>query len=88
MFIKAVCYADMGRVEEAINVVHLLAEQTTTNSDRRRVFPLVVRSVVSRLNLKNEIARLDETYSNSRRKIERSEFINTFRRIIKICFEK
>jgi hypothetical protein len=32
----------MGRVEEAINVVHLLAEQTAVNSDRRRVFPLVV----------------------------------------------
>jgi len=32
----------MGRVEEAINVVHLLAEQTTVNNDRRRVFPLVV----------------------------------------------
>jgi hypothetical protein len=32
----------MGRIEEAINVVHLLAEQTTVNNDRRRVFPLVV----------------------------------------------
>ena len=32
----------MERVEEAINVVHLLAEQSPIYSDRRRVFPLVV----------------------------------------------
>jgi len=44
MFIKAICYAEMGRVEEAINVVHLLAEKTAVSNDRRRVFPLVVRS--------------------------------------------
>lgn len=34
----------MGRVEEAINVAHLLAEKTMANNDRRRVFPLVVRN--------------------------------------------
>jgi len=44
-FLKAICYAEMGRVEEAINVIHLLAEQTPFNSDRRRVFPLVVRTI-------------------------------------------
>jgi hypothetical protein len=43
--LKAICYAEMGRVEEAINVIHLLAEQTPFNSDRRRVFPLVVRTI-------------------------------------------
>jgi hypothetical protein len=32
----------MGRVEEAINVVHLLADQPPIDNDRRRVFPLVV----------------------------------------------
>lgn len=32
----------MGRVEEAINVVHLLADKANANNDRRRVFPLVV----------------------------------------------
>jgi hypothetical protein len=54
MFIKAICYADMDRVEEAINVVHLLAEKTAINNDRRRVFPLVVRNSsairISKLN--------------------------------------
>ncbi len=35
----------MGRVEEAINVVHLLADQTVNNIDRRRVFPLVVSKI-------------------------------------------
>ncbi len=44
MLIKAICYADMGRVEEAINVVHLLAEKTGAGNERRRVFPLVVRN--------------------------------------------
>ncbi|CAF2745192.1 unnamed protein product [Rotaria sp. Silwood2] len=43
--IRAICYADMGRVEEAINVVQLLAEQTPANNDRRRVFPLVMRHI-------------------------------------------
>ncbi|CAF3487500.1 unnamed protein product [Adineta steineri] len=43
--IRAICYSDMGRVEEAINVVHLLAEKTPVNSDRRRVFPLVMRHI-------------------------------------------
>ncbi|CAF1149546.1 unnamed protein product [Adineta ricciae] len=43
--IRAICYADMGRVEEAINVVHLLAEQTPAINDRRRVFPLVMRHI-------------------------------------------
>ncbi len=42
IFIQAICYAEMDRIEEAINVVHLLADQTPVNSDRRRVFPLVV----------------------------------------------
>jgi hypothetical protein len=32
----------MGRIEEAINVVHLLADQPPIDNDRRRVFPLVV----------------------------------------------
>jgi hypothetical protein len=32
----------MGRVEEAINVVHLLADQPPIDNDRRRVFPVVV----------------------------------------------
>ena len=44
MLIKAICYAEMGRVEEAINVVHLLAEKTGASNDRRRVFPLAVRN--------------------------------------------
>jgi len=43
--IRAICYAEMDRVEEAINVVHILAEQTPANSDRRRVFPLVMRHI-------------------------------------------
>lgn len=34
----------MGRVEEAINIVHLLADQPPIDNDRRRVFPLVVRN--------------------------------------------
>ena len=33
------------RVEEAINVVHLLADQPPINNDRRRVFPLVVSNI-------------------------------------------
>jgi hypothetical protein len=32
----------MGRIEESINVVHLLADQPPMDNDRRRVFPLVV----------------------------------------------
>lgn len=32
----------MGRIEEAINAVHLIAEQPPIDNDRRRVFPLVV----------------------------------------------
>ena len=36
----------MGRIEEAINVVHILADQVPMSSDRRRVFPLVVRALV------------------------------------------
>ena len=35
----------MGRVEEAINVVHLLADQPPIDNDRRRVFPLVVCNI-------------------------------------------
>jgi hypothetical protein len=35
----------MNRIEEAINIVHLLADQPPIDNDRRRVFPLVVRFV-------------------------------------------
>jgi hypothetical protein len=42
---QAICYAEMGRVEEAINVVHLLADQPPIDNDRRRVFPLVVCNI-------------------------------------------
>jgi hypothetical protein len=35
----------MGRVEEAINIVHLLADQPPIDNDRRRVFPLVVYNI-------------------------------------------
>ena len=37
----------MSRVEEAINVVHLLADQPPIDNDRRRVFPLVVWKIQS-----------------------------------------
>lgn len=40
----------MGRVEEAINVVHLLADKAKVNSDRRQVFPLVVSENFAREN--------------------------------------
>jgi len=39
----------MGRVEEAINVVHLLADQPPIDNDRRRVFPLVVCNLENKL---------------------------------------
>ncbi|UJR25717.1 hypothetical protein I4U23_007068 [Adineta vaga] len=61
--IRAICYADMGRVEEAINVVHLLAEQTPVNSDRRRVFPLVmrhIRTAVEKTKDENLLNRFEE----------------------------
>ena len=40
--IQAICYAELGRIEEAINIVHLLADQPPVENDRRRVFPLAV----------------------------------------------
>jgi len=43
--IRAICYAEMSRVEEAINVVHLLADQPPIDNDRRRVFPLVLKRI-------------------------------------------
>jgi len=44
LLLKAICYAEMGRIEEAINIVHLLADRPPIDDDRRRVFPLVVRN--------------------------------------------
>lgn len=41
--IRAICFAELGRIEEAINIVHLMADQPPVDDDRRRVFPLVVR---------------------------------------------
>lgn len=35
----------MDRIEEAINIVHLLADQPPMYDDRRRIFPLVVRTL-------------------------------------------
>ena len=32
----------MDRIEEAINIVHLLADQPPMFDDRRRIFPMVV----------------------------------------------
>jgi len=61
--IRAICYADMGRVEEAINVVHLLAEQRSFNNDRRRVFPLVmrhIRTAVEKSKDQNLLTRFEE----------------------------
>ncbi|CAF1168246.1 unnamed protein product [Rotaria sordida] len=43
--IRAICYAEMGRAEEAINVVHLLADQPPIDNDYRRVFPLVLQHI-------------------------------------------
>lgn len=43
--LRAICYADMGRIEEALNVVHLLADQKAGANDRRKVFPLVMRHI-------------------------------------------
>lgn len=43
--LRAICYAEMGRVEEALNVVHLLADQKAGANDRRKVFPLVMRHI-------------------------------------------
>ncbi|CAF1278704.1 unnamed protein product [Adineta steineri] len=43
--IRAICYAELGRVEEAVNVVHLLADQPPVDDDRRRVFPLVLQYI-------------------------------------------
>ncbi|CAF4777314.1 unnamed protein product [Rotaria sp. Silwood1] len=61
--IRAICYADMERVEEAINVVQLLAEQTPVSADRRRVFPLVMRHIrlaAEKLNDPNLLTRFEE----------------------------
>jgi hypothetical protein len=60
---RAISYADMGRVEEAINVVHLLANQTPVSSDRRRVFPLVMRHIrmaVEKSKDQNLLTRFEE----------------------------
>ncbi|CAF4303386.1 unnamed protein product [Rotaria socialis] len=43
--IRAICYAEMGRAEEAINVVHILADQPPIDDDRRRVFPIVLEHI-------------------------------------------
>ncbi|CAF1239079.1 unnamed protein product [Adineta ricciae] len=43
--IRAICYAELGRIEEAINIVHLLADQPPVENDRRRVFPLVLQHI-------------------------------------------
>ncbi|CAF0894658.1 unnamed protein product [Rotaria sordida] len=61
--LRAICYADMGRVEEAINVVQLLAEQSPADSDRRRVFPLVMRHIrmaAEKSNDQNLLTRFEE----------------------------
>jgi len=61
--IRAICYAEMGRVEEAINVVHLLGERTATGNDRRRVFPLVmrhIRTAVEKSKDQNLLTRFEE----------------------------
>ena len=47
----------MGRIEEAINVVHLLADKGNVNNDRRRVFPLVVND-----NFVRELFRLNDPF--------------------------
>jgi len=43
--LRAICYAEMGRVEEALNVAHVLADQKAGANDRRKVFPLVMRHI-------------------------------------------
>ncbi|CAF1328220.1 unnamed protein product [Rotaria magnacalcarata] len=61
--IRAICYADMGRIEESINVIQLLAEQAPINNDRRRVFPLVMRHIriaAEKLNDQSLLSRFEE----------------------------
>ena len=62
----------MGRVEEAINVVHLLADRPPIDNDRRRVFPLVVRNIKIIKKNRYILVILVTTYSKSGRKIQRS----------------
>ncbi|CAF1094054.1 unnamed protein product [Rotaria magnacalcarata] len=53
--IRAICYAEMGRAEEAINIVHILADQPPIDDDRRRVFPIVLTHIKKSLeNSTNE----------------------------------
>jgi hypothetical protein len=60
----------MGRVEEAINVVHLLADQPPIDNDRRRVFPLVVCNIkILKINNISKVY-LVRIYSKSSRKIK------------------
>ena len=86
---KAICYADMGRVEEAINVVHLLAEQSPTSNDRRRGF-LLMESIWCQKKRSNFdlICTLDETHSNSGRENEGWKSFEPIRGIIEICLEE
>lgn len=61
--IRAVCYAEMGRVEEAISLVHILADQPPIDNDRRRVFPLVLQHIgkaVEKLNNDDVKTRFDD----------------------------
>ena len=77
----------MGRVEEAINVVHLLADQAAQNSDRRRVFPIVVCTRARRrCSIVGTI--LDATHPNGRGENKRSSFDHALRRAVKIGSEQ
>ncbi|CAF2463636.1 unnamed protein product [Rotaria sp. Silwood2] len=82
--IRAICYAEMGRAEEAINVVHLLADQPPIDNDHRRVFPLVlqhIKKAVEKSNdedLKTRFEDLSKFVSQNNRlsTIDLSDFLN------------
>jgi len=82
--IRAICYAEMGRVEEAINVVHLLADQPPIDNDRRRVFPLVLQYTQKAAekskdeNLKSRFEDLSKFVSQNNRlsAIDLTDFMN------------
>ena len=68
----------MGRIEESINVVHLLADQPPIDNDRRRVFPLVVCSRLKYRSTLNLSFFLVETYRKCRFESERCRSSITF----------
>ncbi|CAF4754376.1 unnamed protein product [Rotaria sp. Silwood1] len=82
--IRAICYAKMGRAEEAINVVHLLADQPPIDNDHRRVFPLVLQHIKKAVenskdeDLKTRFEDLSKfvTQNNRLSSTDLSEFLN------------